>query len=113
MLIKTLSNTNITKDSNNEIKGKVIRKGSLARQILRKGGEDVRIFDLKQDRENPDRTVFIFRDDEKFQSVFSEVLEENRKQKEAASKDSEALRSELEELKKKFAELSKMNDAKE
>ena len=111
MNIRTLPNpfNQETHKNEEEIKGKVVRKAALARQILKKGGENVRLFDLKQSRENPERTVFIFRDDEKFQQVFSEVLEDNRKDRDKFGKQEVTeLRTELEEMKKKFAEIEKM-----
>ena len=58
-----------------EIKGKVIRKAQIARQLLHKGQE---IIDVKADRSDPDgkRSVFVFKDTDEFQKVFSELLEE-------------------------------------
>ena len=109
MFIKTISKETVSDE--NEIKGKVIRNARLARQILNVGGKDVWLFDVKPDRLNKERTCFVFEDTDKFQEVFSKVLEENRKNRESreASENAE-LRNELEDLKRKFAELSKMTE---
>lgn len=88
-----------------ETNGKIVRKAALARQILRKGGEEVRIIDLKQSRDNPERTVFVFENTPRFQEVFSEVLEENKR---ARSNDDANLRSELEALKEKLEKFEKI-----
>ena len=110
MNINTYSNTNFKRD-NEEVKGKVIRKAALARQILRTGGEAVRIIDLKGDRDNSQRTVFVFRDDDKFQEVFAQVLEENHKNR--RDSENENLKRQLEDMQKKFDELLKNTTAKE
>jgi len=116
MVIRSAEDNDLTKaterlNGDNEIKGKVIRSARLARQILSKGQKDVWLFDVKPDRENKEKTCFVFFDDEKFQKVFTEVLEENRKNRE----DSETanLRRQLDEMQKKFDELLKSTSAKE
>lgn len=111
MNIVTTTNETRWKNVNESEKGKVIRKASLARQILAAGGEDVRIIDLKVDRDDPDhkRTVFVFSDNDKFQRVFASVLEENRK---AREKDGNAAQQ-IAELNKKIEELSKKLEEKE
>ena len=96
---------NQTKDV--EIKGKVIRKSNLARQILAKGQKDVWLFDIKPDRENPQRTVFLFEDTPKFQEIFSQVLKENEGRRNKTMKqENDSLRNELNELKGRFDELT-------
>lgn len=93
---------------NNDIDGKVIRNARLARQILAEGGKDVWLFDVKPDRTNRERSCFVFENNDKFQEVFSRVIEHNRKEREARdSQSNKELRDELEDLKKKFAELTK------
>lgn len=68
-----------------DVRGKVIRRYNIAKQILRKGGDSVRIIDIKKDRNDPDRKsdVYVFRDDDEFQKVFAEVIEENQKARES------------------------------
>ena len=46
MVIRTINQ----KETNNDVKGKVIRKASLTRQLLAVGGDKVRIIDVKVDR---------------------------------------------------------------
>lgn len=98
-----------------EPKGKVIRKASIARQILHKGGKDVRIIDIKMDKsdESKRRTVFVFEDTEKFQKIFADVIAENEKtrSKKNNKKTEIGLQTEIDNLKKKFEELTKMTEA--
>lgn len=79
-------------ENEEEVKGKVIQKGWLAALILKQGGEDVRIIDLKPDRDDHTRTVFVFRDDDKFQKVLTDVLNADKKRRfeEAVNKEVEA-----------------------
>ena len=90
----------------NEVRGKVIRKGRLARMILREGGEDVRIIDVKQAKENPERSVFVFKNDDKFQRVFERVLDENKKLR---SEDND---SKIKDLEQQIADLKKLLEKK-
>lgn len=110
MMIRTLNQ----KDTNTqEVKGKVIRKASLTRQLLAAGGDKVRIIDVKVDRDDPtrQRTVHVFRDDEDFQEVFEKVIEENKRSREKRnSNENEELRKEIEEMKRKFDELTKATE---
>ena len=110
MMIRTLNQ----KDTNTqEVKGKVIRKASLTRQLLAAGGDKVRIIDVKVDREDPtrQRTVHVFRDDDDFQAVLEKVLEENKKNREQRKNvENDALRKEIEEMKRKFEELKKATE---
>lgn len=66
-------------ENNEETKGKVIQRAWLANRILEEGGDDVKIIAMKQDRNNPDSMVAVFRDDEKFQDIFKTVLAEAKK----------------------------------
>lgn len=93
-----------------EIKGKVIRKAQIARQLLHKGQE---IIDVKADRSDPDgkRSVFVFKDTDEFQKVFAELIDENKKNREQSETDN--LRKQIEELNKKIAELSATTTVKE
>lgn len=109
MMIRTIN----AKETDNEVKGKVIRKASLTRQLLAVGGDKVRIIDVKVDRDDPtrQRTVHIFRDDEDFQNILTKVLEENRKKRdEHRGDENSALRKEIEEMKRKFEELTKVTE---
>ena len=102
-----VTNKNVfTKETGEETKGKVIRKSQIARQLLQRGAK---MIDLKPDRNDPDRkrSVFVFEDDENFQKVFAEILAENKETRERRTINGDKILSELEELKKKFAELSK------
>jgi len=94
--------------NDNEIKGKVIRKPHIARQILEKGKRDVWLFDIKPAREDPqNKTVFIFEDTEKFQEIFAQVLAENKHDEESSNAAKiRDLEREIEEL-KKAAEVKK------
>lgn len=118
MNITTIKGTFNTKETVNEatheIPGKVIRKASLARQILNAGlDKGVRIIDLKMDKEDPDhkRSVFVFENNDTFQEVFSSVLEENKKNRESRF-DSES-RKQIDDLNKKIEELTKRLEEKE
>lgn len=92
----------------NEVKGKVVRNLGVARMIKRKGGTDVEILDVKPDKFNKDRTVVVFRSDEKFEKVFSEVLDEIRSNRSTINTKREEeineLREEVEMLKRMMAE---------
>lgn len=108
--IRTLNNA-FAKNPENEVKGKIVRKASLARQILRAGGNDVRIIDIKYDRsdQSRQRTVFVFEDTPEFQNVFTKILEEVKQSRNAndaseMKKEIETLRNEIAELKKKQTE---------
>lgn len=105
MNIKTLNNT-FSKETNDN-NGKVIRKASLARQILKAGGESVRIIDLKQDKldKTGQRTVFVFENTDKFQEVFSSVLNEIKKNNNTNNTDE--MKKEIESLRNEIAELKK------
>lgn len=107
MNIKTLPNT-FSKETEDTTKGKVIRKASLARQILKVGGETVRIIDLKQDRldRSGKRTVFVFEDSDKFREIFSKVMDENQKVRELSN--TELMRKEIENLRNEIAEMKKV-----
>ena len=89
---------NIKQD--NEVKGKVIRKSQLAREILAKGKDKVRIIDIKPDKADADRkrSVFVFEDTEDFQKIFSEILDGRKESK------IDTLEKEIAELKQKLSE---------
>ena len=61
---------------------KLVFNAGVARQLLRVG---VPIADIKSDRTNPDKTVFVFKNDEHFQREFERINEEiaQAKEKEA------------------------------
>lgn len=114
MEIKTLDNA-LKAINIEEPKGKVIRKAAIARQILHKGGKDVRIIDIKVDKldDSKKRTVFVFEDTDKFQEVFADVIAENEKTKvkKVNKKTEVGLQTEIEILKRKFEELSRMTES--
>lgn len=108
MNIRTLNNTE-AKTKEPEIKGKVIRNSSVARQILHVGGKDVWLFDIKPDREDPkNKTVFVFRNDDKFQEVLSSVIKKKEKESSETEEDLlrqiAAMRQQIDELTKKDKE---------
>lgn len=98
-------------NNNDEIKGKVIRSARLARQILERGKKSVWLFDVKPDRDNRDRSCFIFEDTPQFQEIFGEVLEENRRNRDPQI--SSASKQRLDDLSKQVEELKKMLAEKE
>ena len=104
MNINTVSN--VFAKEKDDVKGKVIRKSQIARQLLHRGAK---IIDVKPDRNDPDhkRSVFVFEDTDEFQKIFTEILDESKFKREQENRDTNKLRNELEELKKKFMELSK------
>ena len=108
MVIRSIEDNAIEK--NNDINGKVVRNPRLARQILAKGGKDVWLFDIKPDRDNPQKSVYIFENTDKFQEILSSVLDENRQSRKSNEDD---LIRKMEEMQKKLDELTKLNEAKE
>lgn len=87
-----------------EVKGKVIRKAQIARQLLHRGA---RMIDLKPDRDDPDhkRSVYIFEQNDDFEKIFSSILDENRKVRQ--TQEESAMKKEIEDLKKQLEELQK------
>ncbi len=74
-------------DDNKKIEktAKLIFNAGTARSLLRAGCE---IIDIKQSRENADKTIFVFKVDEKFKSEFERINKEIAASK--AVKESEA-----------------------
>lgn len=107
MQIRTLNNN---KENNDEVKGKVIRKAQIARQLLQRGQK---IIDIKGDRADPDgkRSVFVFEDSDEFQEAFSAVLEENRNKH--TDPETADLKKRLEEMQKKLDALESDNKKEE
>ena len=105
-MIRTLNNA-FAKDTDNEVKGKLVRSAFLTRRILRLGGNDVRIIDVKKDREDKTglKSVFVFEDTDKFQEVFSKVLADVKQERESGN--AENLMKEIENLRNELAELKK------
>ena len=83
-------------------KGKVIRKAQIARQLLQRGA---RMIDLKPDRDDPDRkrSVYIFEQDENFEKIFSDIIEENKQGRQ------NSMQKEIDDLKRQIKELQKAN----
>ena len=78
MPIRTYKNGFKNRD---EVAGKVIRSQSLAKKLLHCTPPNV-IIDIKPDRENYEKTVFVFRNDDKFQSDLKDILDEREKERE-------------------------------
>lgn len=91
-----------------DIPGKVIRNLGVARMIKRRGGSEVEILDVKPDKFNKQRTVVVFRNDDKFNKIFSDVLDEigNSRASNDYKKheDIDELREEIKMLKRMIAE---------
>lgn len=49
---------------------KIIFNAGIARTLLKMG---VPMYDIKADRTNPDKTLFIFKKDEKFDQAFADI----------------------------------------
>lgn len=61
-------------NNQNKIKEcKLVFNAGCARALLRAG---CTIVDIKQSRENPERSVFVFKNDEKFQKEFERINKE-------------------------------------
>lgn len=111
MVIRTVNqNENNTTATTPTEDGRVIRNARIARQLLKVGQERVRIIDIKAARENPERSVFVFKNDAEFQKVLDEVLEGNRKSRDTAREDE--MKNEIEKLKQQIDELKKMHTEK-
>ena len=52
---------------------KLVFNASCARQLIRAGSQ---VADIKQDRDNADKTVFVFKNDDDFQREFSRINQE-------------------------------------
>lgn len=90
----------------NEPEGKVIRNQVLAKRILEVGGKDVWMFAIKKNRDDPKRSCFVFRNDEKFQEVFAKVLEERNQREHVDNSEVDDLKNQIEELKKIVANMN-------
>lgn len=88
----------------NEVKGKVIRKAQIARQLLHRGAK---MIDLKPDRDDPDRkrSVYIFEQSDEFENIFSSILDENRRNRQTTEEN--AMKKEIEDLRKQLEELQR------
>jgi hypothetical protein len=62
-----------------EKKAKLVFNAGVVRKLLKAG---CRIIDVKADRDNKDKTVFVFERDEAFEKAFSDINEELKKAKE-------------------------------
>lgn len=62
-----------------EKKAKLVFNAGVVRKLLKAG---CRIIDIKADRDNKDKTVFVFERDEAFEKAFSDINEELKKTKE-------------------------------
>ena len=62
-----------------EKKAKLVFNAGVVRKLLKAG---CRIIDVKADRDNKDKTVFVFERDEAFEKAFSVIYEELKKAKE-------------------------------
>ena len=59
-----------------EKKAKLVFNAGVVRKLLKAG---CRIIDVKADRDNKDKTVFVFERDEAFEKAFSDINEELKK----------------------------------
>lgn len=89
-----------------EPQGKVIRNPALANRILELGWTDVWLFAIKKNRDDPKKSCFVFRDDEKFQEVFAKVLEERNQREHVDNSEVDDLKNQIEELKKIVANMN-------
>lgn len=62
-----------------EKRAKLVFNAGVVRKLLKAG---CRIIDVKADRDNKDKTVFVFERDEAFEKAFSDINEELKKAKE-------------------------------
>lgn len=62
-----------------EKKAKLVFNAGVARKLLKAG---CHIIDVKADRDNKDKTVFVFERDDTFENAFAEINEELKKVKE-------------------------------
>lgn len=62
---------NVTKVYENEKKGRCIYAAPVARELIRKG---YAIMDIKPNKENHDKTVFIFEETDDFNAALGDVL---------------------------------------
>lgn len=62
-----------------EKKAKLVFNAGVARKLLKAG---CHIIDVKADRDNKDKTVFVFERDDAFENAFAEINEELKKVKE-------------------------------
>ena len=62
-----------------EKKAKLVFNAGVARKLLKAG---CHIIDVKADRYNKDKTVFVFERDDAFENAFAEINEELKKVKE-------------------------------
>lgn len=62
-----------------EKKAKLVFNAGVARKLLKAG---CHIIDVKADRDNKDKTVFVFDRDDAFENAFAEINEELKKVKE-------------------------------
>ena len=101
MNIVTLNN----KEAEDNVK--VIRNMSLARQILRVGHEnglDIRVVDIRPNRDDRNRSVVVFSNTDEFQKLFSSIIEDRKRSRDNNdSSEVENLKNQVEELKKLVA----------
>lgn len=62
----------------NEVEGKVVRNPKLARQLL---AEKCVIIDIKPDKSDKTKTVFVFKRDSDFDETFDRILKEREEAK--------------------------------
>lgn len=110
MVIRSIEDEAKNEENKNVVTGKVVRNMSIARKLLShvdwKPSNEIRVIDIKKNKEDPtgNSTVIIFENNEAFQKLFSEVIEENRRDR--GSRETDELKRQIEELTKKVAELS-------
>lgn len=87
-MAEVIKNNNETKES------RLVFKADIARQLMKAKCYPI---DIKPDRKNHDRTIFVFANDDKFQTTFNEILNDiqderqkkRRQEKKEADKEPE------------------------
>lgn len=69
---------------NNKKEARLVFNSGVTRALLKSG---CTIIDIKPDRNNPDKTVFVFKNDELFQSEFERINKEIAESKTAKEQE--------------------------
>ena len=76
--------------NNSEKESRLVFKAEIARQLLHMNNK---VIDIKPDKSNRSRTVFVFQNDEKFQNDFNQILndlqDERQKERRKERKETE------------------------
>ena len=120
MVIRSIEDEAINKrvhDDRSQVTGKIVRNMGVARKLLSRvnwePSNELRVIDIKKNKDDPtgNSTVIIFENNDTFQRMFAEVIEENRREKNTTnSHETNELKKQIAELNKKIAELSSKED---